>query len=729
MATTDEEKFSAEVVRLESLNTAFSGSMSGDETADVTLPDGTVVPSTRKFAASVIPQHVTDWLEAHKDELATGGSGSLDPDSQLDVEVEGSTLSNSLASWIALFAGFAKQIENVEALRSLVPDFSGQEIRTEYHTYRGYGGGLYRHDPVDTTSEDNGGSVIVTTNGARWKRVWGSDDGTNVIDWGADPTGNTDAGPVCRAMLAAGLRVLYFPNYRFMIDTTVRHDVPDGDDGRTKPVQIKLRGEMWDNWGGNQSYACVFAGPNLAHDPTHDDEATSEFADSPDNPDGKTIGFSDTGWMFYNVQAARWLSFAGNGTGDTGACGVRTNGYVARIHDCAFHNFRAALGQLTCDSRVMDCNITNCHYAAYSVAGLATTVTFERVQMQYVNTCLQYTGQLVGLTFVDNIWEACGPGPWVQSAIQTSCAFYGNWVEASGGTDEDGNPTPLFIVRDSQQTNSNWAGSNSFHIGNQYVNPFEPPITDEGYSQTAGRWGGVAFDKSAVQVNNGTGNSTRLDDDGLTQRLDGWSGWNHFRIESGHNHHGAPALQLRASGTIEMTGRSDLDTGDATAFDNEFRFLKDAQVTTDGDGKKTYGDGLYESLKLHRDPGGKMAPGLIGKSPLPDGAVALTSVPLEVYCRDGGLQRGQEAFVSIDRSTAGQVVFEAGFSIENPIVTVTVEDRGIICDGWLLSGANGETSSNGKSRWRNYLTVYFVDRETGEATTPTGFCMRLSTHP
>ncbi|QEL09969.1 hypothetical protein [Kushneria phosphatilytica] len=626
----------------------------------------------------------------------------------------------------SIYAAMPTLLVNVDDLRDYTPSENGERVKTNYHTYQGFGGGIYYYDASDTESEDNGGSILVTSNGARFKREWGDSDGTNVLDWGADPFGQTDTGPICRTMLASGLRTLYFPNHRFMIDTMVKHTEVD-ENGNENPVQIILKGSAFDWFAVNEDNVGIFAGPNLKHDPSHDDPDSDVSVDPP-NADGQTIGFSEAGWMFFHVMEATDLSFFGDSRESTGSTCLRTNGYVHRIQRCSFHNFYAALGQLTAASRVSECTFTYCNFVAYSVASLATTVSFQKNSMQFCDTCLHYTGELVGATIADNIWEHCGPGPLVSSATMYSIAFYGNWFEDCGGYDADGNPTRLLVVRDSQQTKSNWAGSNSFHAGNIYTNPFEPPLTEEGYSQTSGLFGGVSFDYGGIQINSGTGNSTLLDNNGITQRLDAWSGYEPLRLESGHNEHGAPALQLRGAGAIELTGRSDVETGDATVFNHPFRFLKDAQVTTDDQGTKSYGEGLYEELRLHWDESSQMAPGLVGMSPLPNGRQAITSIPMDVCCRDDGLQRGQEAFNSIDRSTEGQVIFEAPFDIQNPIITITVEDRGIICDGWLLSSESGDTGNNGESRWRNYLTVYFVNRATGEAQTPISFCMRLSTH-
>ena len=54
---------------------------------------------------------------------------------------------------------------------------------TGYYAAGDGGGGLYRYDSTDTTSTDNGGTIIVASDGGRWKLLWAST--LNVLQFGA----------------------------------------------------------------------------------------------------------------------------------------------------------------------------------------------------------------------------------------------------------------------------------------------------------------------------------------------------------------------------------------------------------------------------------------------------------------------------------------------------------------------------------------------------------------
>lgn len=61
-----------------------------------------------------------------------------------------------------------------------------------YYAQNDGGGGLYWYDSGDTTSTDNGGTIIVATDGARWKlQTFGQP--VSVLQFGAKPDGVTDA--------------------------------------------------------------------------------------------------------------------------------------------------------------------------------------------------------------------------------------------------------------------------------------------------------------------------------------------------------------------------------------------------------------------------------------------------------------------------------------------------------------------------------------------------------
>ncbi|WP_447884136.1 phage tailspike protein [Serratia fonticola] len=99
---------------------------------------------------------------------------------------------------------YVGQCPNIATLRTIEPTQSLQLIDVaEYVTGGKVGGGYFVYDATDTTSADNGGSVIVTTGGARWKRRVNQ---LLPIHFGAVPDGVTDATEALRRYISASTR-------------------------------------------------------------------------------------------------------------------------------------------------------------------------------------------------------------------------------------------------------------------------------------------------------------------------------------------------------------------------------------------------------------------------------------------------------------------------------------------------------------------------------------------
>ncbi|HGP0623592.1 TPA: hypothetical protein ACKPX6_001127 [Serratia marcescens] len=63
-------------------------------------------------------------------------------------------------------------VNNISELRNLTPATDDQIVFLVSHsTGRFAGGGEFYYAKTDTTSTDNNGTVVVTADGARWKRL------------------------------------------------------------------------------------------------------------------------------------------------------------------------------------------------------------------------------------------------------------------------------------------------------------------------------------------------------------------------------------------------------------------------------------------------------------------------------------------------------------------------------------------------------------------------------
>ncbi|GAA4331434.1 hypothetical protein GCM10023149_37250 [Mucilaginibacter gynuensis] len=100
---------------------------------------------------------------------------------------------------------------SLKHLRSLKTAVKG----LRYHTLE-FGEGDWYYDPNDHTSKDNTGTIIVSSNGSRYKRIL--NDSTINIEWfGADKTGLIDCSDLIRK--AQSLGNVYFPKGSYLVST------------------------------------------------------------------------------------------------------------------------------------------------------------------------------------------------------------------------------------------------------------------------------------------------------------------------------------------------------------------------------------------------------------------------------------------------------------------------------------------------------------------------------
>lgn len=92
-------------------------------------------------------------------------------------------------------------VNTIAALKLVDKTKASRAIVLGYYAAGDGGGGLYRYDSADTTTADDGGTVIVATDGARWKLQWGGV--LNLRQMGAKGDDSTDDELACQAAAAA----------------------------------------------------------------------------------------------------------------------------------------------------------------------------------------------------------------------------------------------------------------------------------------------------------------------------------------------------------------------------------------------------------------------------------------------------------------------------------------------------------------------------------------------
>lgn len=100
------------------------------------------------------------------------------------------------------FGDVIRVVDNPAAVRSLPKAGGSTQVSTRYFSTPGDGGNaIFSYDPTDTTSADNGGSLLVALDGGRWKSISNS---LSIRQFGAKGDGVTGCSAAIAATDAAG---------------------------------------------------------------------------------------------------------------------------------------------------------------------------------------------------------------------------------------------------------------------------------------------------------------------------------------------------------------------------------------------------------------------------------------------------------------------------------------------------------------------------------------------
>lgn len=99
-------------------------------------------------------------------------------------------------------------VDSIAELRTLTIAAAGAAFALGYYAPGDMGGGAYYYDPADTTSADNGGTIIVANDGGRWKLSYQTMVAAG--QFGAVGNGTTDDWPSVSTLLGLGVDA-YFP--------------------------------------------------------------------------------------------------------------------------------------------------------------------------------------------------------------------------------------------------------------------------------------------------------------------------------------------------------------------------------------------------------------------------------------------------------------------------------------------------------------------------------------
>lgn len=321
----------------------------GNDTFTVSL-DGTLAGSHTGALIQTIyytwDRLVYDWFDRSVDSSWTelySGPGGSPGETQLNTNASGGLSSGSSA--LAVFASNnIRVIPNVSVLATeAVGSDESVLMVQEYGTGYGHGGGLFMGDPTDTSTPADAGTVFISADGKRWKRVEALQNKPYCPTWwGARfNAGTTDDGPAIQAAIDAvpnnGKVVL--PPGIARIDTGI---VLDG-----KPVTIEGAG---DSFWGDTGYLGTESPPDSGNFPypfpAFPDWAGTVLRSGPALTDPIfTITDDVTDSERRNAVRIRYLHLVGNMSGvnegtATDTFGIHLIGaWWVKIEHCSINNF------------------------------------------------------------------------------------------------------------------------------------------------------------------------------------------------------------------------------------------------------------------------------------------------------------------------------------------------------------------------------------------------------
>ncbi|WP_375199061.1 hypothetical protein [Cupriavidus metallidurans] len=127
----------------------------------------------------------------------------------------GDSVGDGQIQWSGILS---RECASVAELRTLSSARYQLAHTTSYYGDNLGGGGRYRRDPTDMASADNGGTVIVANDGARWKLIY--DGSVNFLQFGCRING-VETGARLQAALSSGVRSLVATAYHDTAQTLV----------------------------------------------------------------------------------------------------------------------------------------------------------------------------------------------------------------------------------------------------------------------------------------------------------------------------------------------------------------------------------------------------------------------------------------------------------------------------------------------------------------------------
>lgn len=336
-------------------------------------------------------------------------------------------------------------VSNVASARLLTPKTTGlgMVIVQGYTTPGDGGGGTYTYVATDTTSADNGGSILVASDGGRLHLL--VQPSVSAVQFGADPTGVSDSSPAVQAAinaLAATGGTITFPSGTFRFNSSLNwtnstnnsipgitfsgagSGIPGRSSGGTVFKSYIANGPLFNvqgTWTGNGGTGNTFAVGGGINNVTIDGS----------NATGTSQAISSLGWWEFAISNITIQNFPGDGItfyassgyggifGSDGDYTASAFGVIERgwIYNCAGTGI-------------------NCSTSGGTFSNTNTGLRFKQLEVQYCGTGALITG--TGTSLEDVTFSGTG-------FIPGSSSTRGSGISLIVGTLSQGRPAGVWF--------------------------------------------------------------------------------------------------------------------------------------------------------------------------------------------------------------------------------------------------------------------------------------------
>lgn len=439
------------------------------------------------------------WGTGTYRQIVKDSSGVTIWDQIVDTPAGGASLANNVGAGGAALIGFnggtladflkgnsVYVATNIAALRAIDSTIFTNAYVLGYSTMGDGGAGEFYYDPADTTSLDNGGSIIVAANGARWKLT--ATAFISVKQFGAKGDGTTDDTVALQAAATAlAGKTIFFPDGTYIVSAAVN-----------LPTNTTLTFAPNATVQSSSNTTSIFA----ASSATNIKSTGGTFKYTTASNTGLIGGFALTSCTYCTIKDGQFvgMQFSGVFLNNSNSCTVENNtitGTLGTHQDandiCVYNN--------SSSNRVIGnkCYGTGSHGVLHQ--GTTDTIPYQNIIDGNFITQKNAYGITVYLVTPNNT-ETTVSNNYVkdiQGSANSGTTGSGIYIQSSGGTNVKGNHVDNCCVLTTSSVNLPAGISIAFDVT---AGPGLNPVTVEGNQVSTGKYSAIAAANCRVNITN-----------------------------------------------------------------------------------------------------------------------------------------------------------------------------------------------------------------------------------